>query len=217
VAKTISEEAQTILEGRTRTTKDGRRHLAVSKRAKAELAEHAIIEEAVAMFLDLEHDMNNKQIAERLGLSTRGLKTLTQSAEFTRLYEEALAMLGHSPRLMATSQALPDLLPAAYRTLRRLVTESEVPDAVALKAAERILAVNRVGAERNDEDPRDLAKFLEVTGTKVDGNLNILQFNIPDVYKQMFEQAFQKVPEVIDAALPQGEIVTLEDMEQPAS
>ena len=212
----ILDETKTILEGRTRSTSDGRRHLAISKRAKAELAEHTATEEAVAMFLDLENDLTNKEIADRLGLSARGLKTLTQTAEFTRLYEETLAMLGHSPRLMATAQALPDLLPAAYRTLRRLVTSDEVPDAVALKAAERILAINRVGSERNDDDPRELAKFLEVTGARIDGDLNILNFSMPPEYKAMFEKAFGGIgrPDpVIDirgrgvpALLTQGEI-----------
>jgi hypothetical protein len=132
------------------------------------------------------------------------------------LYEETLAMLGHSPRLMATAQALPDLLPAAYRTLRRLVTSDEVKDEVALKAAERILLMNRVGAERNDEDPRELARFLEVTGARIDGDLNILNFSMPEEYKQMFEKAFggiSRPDQVIDipgrdvpASLPQGEI-----------
>jgi hypothetical protein len=205
----ITEETQVILEGRTRVTSNGKRHLKLTKAERAGLIHNEKIEEAVACYLDLESDLSNKEIADRLGISLSSLKRLVLTPEFTRIYEEALAMLGHSPRLMATAQALPDLLPAAFRTLRRLVTSSEVPDAVALKAAERILAINRVGSERNDEDPRDLAKFLEVTGTKVDGNLNILQFNMPDAYKNMFEQAFGKVSEVID--VPVGPIESPED------
>ena len=211
MAKTISEETKTVLEGRTRTTKDGHRHLSLTKRQRTELAQHTQVEECVACFLDLEQDLTNKEIADRLGITVSGLKRLTQTAEFTRVYEEALAMLGHSPRLMATAQALPDLLPAAYRTLRRLVTAGEVKDGVALKAAERILAINRVGSEHSEEDPRDLAKFLEVTGAKIDGNLNILNFSMPAEYKAMFEKAFGKGPEVIDAvvqdvSLPEGPI-----------
>ena len=211
MATKISEETQTILEGRTRRTKDGRRHLRLTKTERAELAKHTQIEEAVALYLDLEQDLSNKEIADRLGLSVSSLKRLVLTPEFTRIYEEALAMLGHSPRLMATAQALPDLLPAAYRTLRRLVTSADVPDAVALKAAERILAINRVGSERNEEDPRDLAKFLEVTGTHVDGDLNVLQFQMPPAYKAMFEKTFGNMP-VIDV-LPEGEIEGPEDLQ----
>ena len=185
-----SPETRIILGGQTRQHKDGRRHLSLTDDERLELAQHAKIEEAVAFFLDLENDLTNKEIADRLGLGISSLKRLTQTAEFTRVYEDALAMLGHSPRLMATAQSLPDLLPAAFRTLRRLVTDAEVPDAVALKAAERILAINRVGAEHNDEDPRDFQNFMNVTGAKIEGNLNILTFNIPESYKAMFEKSF---------------------------
>jgi len=217
---TISDATQTVLEGRTRITKAGHRHLRLTKLQRKELIKHTQIEEIVALYLDLETDLSNKEIADRVGLNLSSLKRLIQTAEFTRLYEDALAMLGHSPRLMATAQALPDLLPAAYRTLRRLVTNDDVPDAVALKAAERILAINRVGAERNDEDPRDLSKFLEVTGTRVDGDLNVLQFNMPPAYLEMFERTFGKgkPAEVIDiestrlpALLAEGEVQSPED------
>lgn len=183
IRKPTNEET---LEGQLAVSDDGRRHINLNQGEREALARQRQIEAAVALFLDLETDRTWAEIAAELGISVSTLKRLTQSSDFTLVYEDALATIGHDPRLQAVTSSLGDLLPAARRRLQKLITEDGTPDGVALKAIERLFQWTGADSKIETDNPEALKNFLQQNNVKVEGDLNII--NIPDEYQDAFQR-----------------------------
>jgi len=166
--------------------REGRRHLNLTQGEREALARQRQIEQAVALFLDLENDRTWAQIAAELDLSVSALKRLSQSADFMTVYEDALATIGHDPRLMAVTSSLGDLLPAARRRLESLITSNDTPDGVALKAIERLFQWTGADNQIETDNPEALKNFLNQHNVQIQGDLNII--NIPPEYQRAFER-----------------------------
>jgi hypothetical protein len=98
----------------------GKRRLSLIKSEKKAIHRSLMIERAVALFLDIDHDHTWDEIARELGVSMVSLKDLTKSDEFVEKYSEFYAELGHDPRLRASQAALVDMLPAAVCSCHRI-------------------------------------------------------------------------------------------------
>jgi hypothetical protein len=186
---------------------EGRRHLNLTQGEREALARQRQIEQAVALFLDLETDRTWTQIAAELDMSVSALKRLSQSADFMAVYEDALATIGHDPRLMAVTSSLGDLLPAARRRLERLITSADTPDGVALKAIERLFQWTGADSRIETDNPEALKNFLNQHNVQIQGDLNII--NIPPEYQQAFERYLGG--EVIEAEVCKDEEESQDD------
>ena len=172
----------------TLAVRDGRRHINLNQGEREALLRQRTIEQAVVLFLDLENDRSWAQIAAELDMSVSSLKRLTQSSDFILVYEDALAAVGHDPRLQAVTASLGDLLPAARRRLQTLITNTGTADGVALKAIEKIFEWTGVDSAQELDSPDALKNFLSTHGVTVQGDLNVMQLNIPDEYKAAFDR-----------------------------
>ena len=181
-----------------REYREGQRHINLTIGERQDLAENLQIEQAVAMFLDLEQDRTWKQIAEELGISVSELKRLTRKPEFQKIYDQTTVAIGHDPRLQAVTSSLPDLLPIAFRGLKAMLTGADIRDDVKLKAIIKVLELNQVGKDQGVEDPRELSNFLSVHNIRVDGDV-IVNMGVPEE----FQAAFRKFTgtDIVDAAV----------------
>jgi hypothetical protein len=176
------------LEGALAVREGGRRHINLNQGEREALLRQRTIEQAVALFLDLENDRTWSQIAAELDMSVSALKRLSQSPDFMTVYEDALATIGHDPRLMSVTASLGDLLPAARRRLEKLITSDDTPAGVQLKSIERLFEWTGADQRQEIDDPNALRNFLGQHGVQVQGDLNVMQFNIPSEYQQAFER-----------------------------
>jgi len=165
---------------------EGRRHLNLNQGEREALARQRQIESTVALFLDLENDRTWSEIAAELDISVSALKRLTQAPDFMSVYEDALATIGHDPRLQAVTSSLGDLLPAARRRLQKLIMEDETPHGVALKAIERLFTWTGADSKIETDNPDALRNFLQQNNVKVEGDLNVI--NIPAEYRDAFQR-----------------------------
>ena len=166
---------------------NGKRHINLTGGERTGLAANLQIERAIALFLDLEQDRTWKQIAEELGISVSELKRITKEPEFQRLYDTATVSIGHDPRLQAITSSLPDLLPTAFRQLRKLLTADETRDDVRLKVIIKIMEFNKVGEEQGVEDPRELSNFLNENNVRIEGDV-VVNLGVPEEYRKAFQR-----------------------------
>jgi hypothetical protein len=176
----------------TKTALTGtRRHVNLTQEERRQLAEQKQMEQAVALFLDLETDHTWKDIAATLGISLSALKRLTQSGEFQRMYEDTLATVGHDPRLQSVKGHLADLLPAAYRRLQGILTNPGTDDRAALRAIEKLFEWTGVDEGMQAEDPVLFQNFMKQHGVTLNGDVNILNMNIPAEYQAAYAKFLQ--------------------------
>jgi hypothetical protein len=160
----------------------GRRHINLNKRERKDLARQKMVETAVALFLDLEHDHTWQSIADELGISLQWLRQLTKTQEFMDCYNEHFAELGHDPRLRVAQAAIVDLLPLAVRQLRGLLTEERVPHTVRLSAIREVFKMNGIEDAPPTSDKSELAKFLK------EANVTVVQNNTMNVPPEFAEK-----------------------------
>ena len=161
----------------------GRRQIALTDPERRAFARSELVERAVLMYLDLETDRNQREIAQELGITLEELKTLTRSDEFQEAYSAHFLELGHDPRLVATQHAIMDLLPAAMRELRKLIAGGvQVPATVKLKAIEDVMKLSGIEAPTPAKnDKKELAEFLRNAGINIE-NVNITN-QLPPEYQ----------------------------------
>ena len=189
---------------------EGRRHLNLTKGERAALAHQRLVEQAAFLFLDLTTDRTWTQIAAELDISLPALKRLTQTAEFMTVYEDALASVGHDPRLQVVTASLPDMLPMAYRRLQRIISDNSSPDGVAMKAIEKLFEWTGANKPGETDDPATLKNFLSQNGVKVEGDLNLIQMVVPDEYREAFARYMGGSSDIVEGA------VSTVDSEVPA-
>jgi len=186
-----------------RRTVDGKRKLMLTQEERTVLTDHQLIETAVGLYLDLDEARSQRDIAEELGITVKQLKYLTQSEEFTVIYEEYFSELGHDPRLKATRAGIVDLLPLAYTRFRELLENPLTPATVMLKAIDKVLELNGVRPQAGKvSDRKELAEFLvgsNITLTKID-QVNI---NAPDEYADALENVIQG--NIVGETIPSSE------------
>lgn len=150
-----------------RTNARGQRMIKLRKAERSDFLQQRRIEQAVALFLDLEADHSWQEIANQLGISVLGLKDLTKTKAFMETYSRHFVELGHDPRLRATQAAIVDLLPAAVRELREMVTGPVSPQ-VKLQAIKEIFRLNGLEKIHDKASDRDeLARFLKESGAQI--------------------------------------------------
>ncbi len=154
---------------------DGRRAIKLRNDERAALQQESMIETAVAMFLDLEHEHTWDEIAATLEISIPTLKKLTKSQAFIDKYNEHFADLGHDPRLKASQAALVDMLPTAIRELKNLITNAATPPTVKLGAIKEVIRLNGIEPEgAGQSDNAEFAGFLRAAGINVEQtNINV--------------------------------------------
>lgn len=159
---------------------DGRRQLMLTNKEKKAALHQKRVEQAVALFLDIERDHSWADIAQELGVSKLTLNDLTKSDEFIECYNAHFVEVGHDPRLQATQAALVDMLPAAVRELKKMITDPDVSASVRLKAIERVIELNglkAVAAKHTEQN--ELQNFLQ--GLNVQGDVTV---NLGAPYEQ---------------------------------
>jgi hypothetical protein len=199
---------EVILSGQRPTYPDGRQRINLTKDERRFLAENLQIEQAVALFLDLEQDRNYKQIAEEMGVTDTQLATMIKSPAFQKVYEANLANVGHDPRLKAVVTGMSDLLPSAFRKLKTILSAGDTPPGVALRAVEDLFKWMKVTENNDDGDPQALTNFLKANNVTIQGDLNMLQIGTPQEYKDAMQKAYGT--EVVDA-----EVVDVEEFPTP--
>jgi hypothetical protein len=164
---------------------DGRRRINLQRRERQQLSRNLLVERAVALFLDLENDRTWQEIADELGIALPTLKKLTKEKEFEDAYNAHFVELGHDPRLMASRQAVSDLVPLAVRELRSLLADQFTPPTVRLNAIKEILHYAGFDdTKTKGDDKREVADFLKGAGV-----VNITQNNLmPAEYADMMRQ-----------------------------
>ena len=163
-----------------------RRHINLTQGERAELLERQQMEQAIGLFLDLTADHTWKEIADTLGISLSALKRMTQSGEFQRLYDDTLATVGHDPRLQAVKSSLGDLLPSARRRLALIISNPQSDDRTAMRAIEKLFDWTGVADGVQADDPTMFQNFLKQHGAALQGDVNILNVNIPPEYLDAF-------------------------------
>ncbi len=167
---------------------DGRRHLNLTQDEREALANRQKMEQAIALFLDLQQDHTWKEIADTLGMSLSALKRMTQTGDFQRMYDDALATVGHDPRLQAIKSTLGDLLPAAYRRLHKIISSEDTDDRAALRAIEKLFSWTGVEDGVQSDDPTMFANFLKQHGAAIAPEVNSLNLNIPPEYLDAYSR-----------------------------
>lgn len=196
----------------------GKRAIKLRQDEKKEFLRQQKVETAVALFLDLNQDHTWDEIANTCGLSVLGLKDLTKTEEFIKVYNEHFAELGHDPRLKATQAALTDLLSPAIRAIREVLTSPLSPASAKMKAAFEIIKLNGLEAvDPKNSDKSELQEFLKGSGV----NIEQLNINLPPEYVQKGVQEIieGQVRNILDepALLPAPETSETETTEVPAS
>lgn len=151
----------------------GRRRIKLRAHERDAFERSAMIEKAVALFLDTRSDHSWDQIAQALGISVMALKDLTKSQAFMDKYDEHFAELGHDPRLKGAQAALVDLLPKAVRELSLLLSSGDTPPSVKMKAIEKILELNGIRPNKGGEmDRAELMEFLKSANITINQQQN---------------------------------------------
>jgi len=174
-----TDDTKLLLEGQRPDIGNGRTRITLTATQREQLARNRQIEEAVAMFLDLDVDRTNAQIADQLGLSKDQLKRLTQTDDFRRIYESALIEVGHSPRLGLTKQAIDEMLPLAARTVRSIMTDGGAPAGVRLKAAELVLGYAEIKGNAQQNQVEAFKNFMSAMNVRQLDQQGSLDFAVP--------------------------------------
>jgi hypothetical protein len=124
----------------------GRRRLSLNAKEKRGIKKVRMINQAVAMFLDLEHSHSWKEMAIQLGISEPGLKDLTKTQEFMDAYSQYFVELGSDPRVRSSQNALADMLPEAITQLRNMLLEPRTPAMARLQVIKEIIKLNGLDA-----------------------------------------------------------------------
>ena len=176
-----------VLANPERRYEDGRRMIKLRRGEQRELRERALVEGAIALFLDLEGYRTWDQIAEELGVSTSKLRDLTKSDLFDELYNKMFVELGHDPRYLAAQAELSNLLPVALMELKRLLTGEHTPPTTRLKAVENVIRWNQLEIKQQQvSNRRELAEFLDEAQTTQTVNIIVP----PEYEKAMAEAEF---------------------------
>ena len=183
---------------------NGHRKISLTKKERSQMQLQAQCEAAAALFLDLETDRTYAQIAEELGLTVARLKDITKKPEFDAAYNQLHAELGHDPRFRAAQGAMADMLPLAIRQLKSLLSGTQTPAGVRLKAIEAVMKLNGLQEPQpQGTDRQELAKFLVEHHVTLDA----VGMIVPDEYRQAYEGAMSDVVEgeIVDPKLGSGE------------
>jgi hypothetical protein len=175
------------------------RRLKLRKEEREEFSNQRMIETAVALFLDIEHDHKWQDIAAELGISVQELKYLTRSDEFMEVYNLHFAELGHDPRLKAAQAEISNLLPTAMRQLRKLLTDERTPPTVLLATVKELFRLAGVEQPKTDAASRtELANFLREAGVNI-GTVNVNPIQVPEEYQSYVDgQVIEAPPEIIE-------------------
>ena len=138
-----------------------------------------IIQQAVAMFLDLDTARSRKQMAKELGLGLWQFNHLIESDEFAEIYDDHFAELTNDPTLRAVQTKLvEEMLPKAVKTIDSILSNVKAPATVRLKAALETLRLAGVqAATPAASDRQELSEFLSKH------NINITQVNVGEEKK----------------------------------
>jgi hypothetical protein len=173
-----------------RRLSDGRRKITLRKVERKELRRRQLCEAAAALFLDLEDHRTWQEIAEELGITVSQLKTLTNSEQFERVYNELFADLGHDPRYRAAQAQVSDLLPLAVKSHRDILSREGVADGVRLRAVQEVYKLNNLkGAQGDQSDREALARFL------LENELSEPKISVPEEYS---EAEGKYLPDVVE-------------------
>jgi len=116
------------------------------------------------------------------------LKRLTQSPQFQDIYDNAMLMVGHHPRMLALQAGLPELIPLAHRALRRLLSPGTAHTAQ-VAAVKLLFDTLDVAGQQTADDPTQLNNFLTQNGVSVEGDLVVnVNLPIPKEYQAAFER-----------------------------
>jgi hypothetical protein len=178
-------------------SKRKRNSVMLTAAARAELAERRQIEQAVSYFLDLEQSRSLKQIADEMGISVSSLKRLSNDPQFHEVYNEILVQLGHHPRLQALNTQLPELIPDAYRALKRLLGPGTAHTAQ-VSAVKLLFDTLKIGDQVREEDPQALENFMKGKGVIIQNNVMNVNLPIPEEYRQAFSK-WMGNGEIVDA------------------
>jgi hypothetical protein len=159
----------------------------LTRQDRSDLAQRRQIEQAVSYFLDLEQSRTLKQIADEMGISVSSLKRLTNDPQFQEVYDEVLVNLGHHPRLQALNTQLPELIPDAYRALKRLLAPGTAHTAQ-VSAVKLLFDTLRIGDQVREEDPQALENFMKGKGVVIQNNVMNVNLPIPDEYRDAFQK-----------------------------
>lgn len=163
---------------------DGRRKIKLTSEERQLFSRSEQVETAVRLFLDLEGNHSWENIASDLGISVMALKDLTKTQEFIDVYDQHFAELGHDPRLKSAQAAIVDLLPAAIRELRVLITDGEVPASVRFRAVEKVIELNGIGPQKGGQmDRAELMDFLRSSNVVIQQNTQNNFGNYPNPYE----------------------------------
>jgi hypothetical protein len=194
---------------------NGRRRLMLTKGEKSALKRQRLVEQAVAMFLDIDQDHSWQEIAGKLGVSIPALKDLTKTEEFMDAYSQYFVDLGHDPRVKATQAAVADMLPLAMRELRNLITGTRVSGSAKLNAIKEIFRLSGLDAPKTQgSDRTELAEFLKTQGVNVEQMNVVLPPEYLDAMKRYaVDGIYTPAPDrrKDTAALPASEASTVED------
>ncbi len=105
-------------------------------------------------------------------MSVNALKDLTKLPDIMDAYNEHFLELGHDPRLKATQAAVVDMLPAAVRQLKSLITDNDTPAGTRLAEIKELFRMVDVKAPKGQNERYELAEFLKGQ------NLTLNQINI---------------------------------------
>lgn len=141
---------------------DGRRKITLRKQERKDIQKQLQIEQAVALFLDVQVGRTWKQVADEMGIPPQKLRELTKSEEFEIAYDQMFAEIGHDPRFKATQSWMLDLLPVAMRELYELLTDPQTPPSVRLNSIKLIMDLTNIDIkpDTKQDDRKDMMKFL---------------------------------------------------------
>jgi hypothetical protein len=163
------------------------RKIKLTNQDRAELAKRRQVEQAVSYFLDLEQSRTLKQIADEMGIAVASLKRLTNDPQFQELYDEVLMNLGHHPRLQALNSQLPELIPDAYRALKRLLGPG-IAHTAQVSAIKLLYDTLNISQQVREEDPQALENFMRSKGVIVQNNVMNVNLPIPEEYRDAFQK-----------------------------
>lgn len=166
-----------------RKTSSGQRRLHLNAPEREDFQTQELIEQAVALYLDIYERHSTQEIANALGISVYQLRNLIRSEAFERVYNEHFVELGHDPRLQATRSAMVDLLPLSLQALRDVLTGTS--SAAKTQAIKMVWDyVGLVKPNVPDSDRKEAIEFLKEAGIKVE-NVNL---NLPPEYGHAIER-----------------------------